>query len=189
MKTGTKSVLIGAHQIIIHTITVFLAWCELYGFPNWKEFICILLHDIGYVGLSNIDGWEGVRHPDYSAAFIAGLFGEQIQKTESGSEPYIFTGTYSQLVLYHSRNAAARFNATPSKLCWADKLSVKYDPWWLYLPRVIISGEIEEFRELANQFGEIPLSKTNREWYRWAQARMIRKAYSQDARIAYKEGS
>ena len=31
----------------------------------------------------------------------------------------------------------------------ADKLAVVYEPWWFYLPRVLLSGEIHEYMALA----------------------------------------
>lgn len=182
MKIGTKSLLIGAHQIILHPVTVTLAWIELYGIPNWKELVCICIHDWGYWNCSDIDGNEGKWHP-YLAARLA-------DKYLDGQRGWLgYPDTYSGLCLFHSRDAAKEGFMPPSKLCWADKLSVKFDPWWLYLPRVILSGEIKEFRILAEKLGEVPNSASNKEWYLWAQERMIRKAYSMDARPAYEKGS
>lgn len=46
---GTKTLLFGVHQIFIHTIMVTWAWRRLYkSWPNWREFVCICIHDIGY---------------------------------------------------------------------------------------------------------------------------------------------
>jgi|GEM_PF-5904394 len=55
----------------------------------------------------------------------------------------------------------------PSKLCWADKLSIIYDPWWVYLPRAWLSGELKEYRYKAAACGAVPINASNREWYRW----------------------
>jgi hypothetical protein len=133
-----------------------------------------------YWGLTDMDGEEGQHHP-----ILAGRFAH---KWLDGRGVYYGDG-YSALCLFHSRYTAKNLGGIPSKLCWADKLCVKFDPWWLYLPRVILSGEIKEYRQRAADFGAVPLSVSNREWYRWAQHRMIVKAYRQDARPAYKEGS
>jgi hypothetical protein len=51
--------------------------------------------------------------------------------------------------LYHSRFYCRRDNAQFSALCVADKLSVALEPWWLYLPRVILTGEIVEYMARA----------------------------------------
>jgi hypothetical protein len=186
MKVGTKSILVGAHQCLWHPFTVFLAWNELYGLPDWKEAFCILVHDVGYIGCSDMDGEEGKKHP-LAGMRLAHMFLDKIPrgKHELCDEAF----TYHNLCVLHSRYYAALLLKKPSKLCWADKLAVKYDPWWLYLPRVILSGEIKEYRQRAAEYGEVPLSASNREWYQWAQARMIRKAYGKDARPAYEAGS
>jgi len=170
MKVGTKSVLFGVHQFIWHPITVFLAWCELYGLPNWKECICIIVHDWGYWGSPNMDGEEGAGHAERSALMVAWWFG--------------FSEEYRE-VLYHSRGAAKKDQASPSKLCWADKLSIKYDPWFLYLPRAILSGEIKEYRKRADDFGELKSDRSNRDWYNWSHERMIRKARNHDTTPPY----
>ncbi len=51
--------------------------------------------------------------------------------------------------LFHSRFLAKRYHTTPSRLCIADKLVITMEPWWLYLPRAIASGEIREYMGLA----------------------------------------
>jgi hypothetical protein len=181
MNVGTKSLLIGAHQFLWHPIVVLLAWHELYGWPNWKELVCIVIHDWGYWGLPDVDGEEGIWHPD-RAAWIA-------NRWLDGYTGVISDGDYGTLCLHHSRYIANINGKQPSKLCWADKLSVKFDPWWLYLPRVVLSGEIHEYRKRAAEFGEIPLSASHVEWYKWAQARMIKKAYNRDIRPSYTVGS
>lgn len=177
MRVGTKSILFGAHQFIWHPTTVFFAWKELYGkWPNFKEAVCIVVHDWGYWGCSNMDGPEGEMHPIYGA-LIASIICDKNNHN------------YLDMVLYHSRHFADKVGAWPSKLCWADKLCVKFDPWWFYLPRTILTGEIKEYRERAADFGAVPLSASHREWYKWAQPRMMAKAYNRDTRPPYKEGS
>lgn len=179
MKTGTKSVLFGVHCFLWHPITVALAWRELYGkWPSWKDAICCIIHDWGYWGCNDMDGEEGNKHPRWAARWA-----RLNLDAERGSP------IYSDLCLYHSRYYAYRAGACPSKLCWADKLSCKYDPWWFYLPRAVLSGEIKEYRQRAAEFGAVPLSASHRDWYRWAQPRMMGKAYRQDARPSYEAGS
>lgn len=182
MNVGTKSLLVGAHQFIWHPVTVFLAWNELYGLPNWKELVCIIIHDWGYWGCPNMEGEEGKLHP-FRAAHIANKWLDPFH------QGWGFPGTYMHLCLFHSRSLAADQHTEPSKLCWADKLCVKFDPWWLYLPRVWMSGEFKEYREVAAKAELFPRDTSDKEWYEWARERMMRKAYSQDTRPPYQEGS
>jgi hypothetical protein len=183
MKIGTKTLLIGAHQILWHPVCVTLAWRELHNkrWPDWKIFICIVIHDWGYWGSPNIEGEEGENHP-YLGARLALRYLDD-------SNDLILNHVYADFCLFHSRTLSAIFSRIPSDLCWADKLSVKFDPWWLYLLRVWLSGEIHEYRKKAAELGEVPLLASNKEWYLWAQARMIRKAYARDTRPPYEEES
>lgn len=177
MNVGTKSLLFGVHAFWFHPVTVFIAWCKLYGFPNWKETVCIFIHDWGYWGCPNMDGKEGEQHPKLAAHLADKWF--------DGERGWTYDGTYSALCLFHSRGTAKLCKTAPSKLCWADKLSIKYDPWFLYLPRAILSGEIKEYRKRADEFGEIKYDRTNLEWYRWSHDRMIRKAMNHDTTPPY----
>lgn len=149
MKTGTKSILFGVHQLILHPITVWLAWRHLYGIPGWRETVCIIIHDWGYWGKRNMDDADGETHPALGAVIALGLFGPD----------------YYELCLYHSRHYAKRFGETPSRLCWADKLSITYERWYTYLPRAIASGEIREYRINCDRTGLLPMSASNREWF------------------------
>ena len=126
-----------------------------------------------------MDGEDGKHHP-----ILAGRIAHKYLDDRA-----FYGDAYSALCLFHSRYTAKDLEREPSKLCWADKLSCKYDPWWLYLPRAILSGEINEYRQSAAEFGAVPLMASNREWYAWAQPRMIGKAYRQDARVAYEKNS
>ncbi len=158
MLTGRKSLLFGVHQFIWHPITVFLAWRRLYGRPNWKEFVCIIIHDWGYWFAPNMDGEEGEKHPVFAARLAYRLFGCD----------------YHNLCLFHSRHYARNYKKLPSKLCWADKLSILYEPWWWYLPRAWLSGELQEYRLLAANAGFIPLSATHREWFAWVKDKLVK---------------
>lgn len=150
MTTGTKSLLFGVHQVLWHPITVLLAWIHLYGLPNWKELVCIIIHDWGYWGKAKMDDAEGETHPRWAAHKAMKWFGVE----------------YFVLCLYHSRHYAKRHNKEPSRLCWADKLSFLYDPWWFYLPRAWLSGELTEYREMAEKRGDCGNRKTAREWHK-----------------------
>jgi len=130
MRIGTKSILFGAHQFILHPLMVALAWWKLYGFP-WdpRLWIAFFVHDMGYWRKPNIDGKEGERHPYCGALFMDVWFGHK----------------WGAFCLYHSRHIAKRQGEKPSKLCFADKLAFCITPKWLYLPMVHASGEVYEF--------------------------------------------
>ena len=144
MKVGTRSFLFGAHCFFIHPVFVLIAWTKLYGFPlNPKIWLAIFLHDIGYIGKPNMDGIEGKYHPMLGAKIMGWLFGYKW---------HIF-------MLAHSRSCCECFLLQPSKLCFADKLSICYEPSWFYLLRAKASGEIKEYRQRSL------LSKASkREW-------------------------
>lgn len=151
MKTGTKSLLFGVHQFLWHPVTVWLAWRALYGQrPTWRETVCIAVHDLGYWGSSNMDGEEGERHPYFGANLAGRLFGPR----------------YYDLCLYHSRYLSEKLGRQPSKLCWADKFSMGWDPSWLYLPRARWSGELAEYRRNADRRGFIALAAPDIAWHR-----------------------
>lgn len=173
MKVGTRSVLYGVHAFWFHPFTVLLACIKLDGIPNWKEIVCIFLHDLGYFGKNEMDGPEGETHPDVGAKIAGRLFGKE----------------YHDLCLYHSRTTAKKYCVDPSKMCWWDKLSILYDPSWFYILRATLSGEIEEYRKAAADFDAIPIEMSNMKWISWAKERMIRKALAKDVRPPYEVGS
>lgn len=156
MKIGTKSVLFGAHAFWLHPWFVALAWWKLYGFP-WdpRLWVAFFVHDLGYWGKPNMDGEEGETHPEWGARVMTALFdawtfpGRARRTAPDGSEtPWL--GRWGQFVYFHSRFLSKRFGAPFSRLCVADKLAVALEPWWLYLPRVIATGEIKEYMALAD---------------------------------------
>lgn len=153
MKTGTKSVLFGAHCFLIHPIFVMIAWIKLYGFPYhpaiWLSFF---LHDIGYIGKSNMDDEEGERHVELGAKILGFLFGKKW---------YYFSK-------YHSRFHSKKDGVIYSKLCVADKLAICLEPYYIYLPRVNWSGEIIEYMNHAKngKYQTMKLSTENqKKWF------------------------
>ncbi len=134
MNVGTKSVLFGAHQFLIHPWFVAWAWWRLYGFPaDPRLWVAFFVHDLGYWGKPNMDGAEGERHVEWGARVMHRWFGPE----------------WGDFCLYHSRYYAKRDGRQFSRLCVADKLAVVLEPWWLYLPRVWLSGEMWEYIALA----------------------------------------
>jgi hypothetical protein len=155
MKIGTKSILFGAHCFLIHPIFIAIAWIKLYGFP-WKiqYWIAFFVHDLGYWGKPNMDGQEGETHVELGAKIMDFFFGKE----------------WSNFTKYHSRYYAEKDKANFSKLCVADKLAVVLEPTWLYLPRVILSGEVKEYMELVKNGGKYSSvnidTNSKRSWFR-----------------------
>lgn len=149
MRIGQKSILFGVHNFLWHPYTVLKAWWKLYGRPSFKELICIVIHDLGYWFTEDIEGGEGYRHPEFGARLAGRLFGPK----------------YHDLVMYHSRDYAKKTGQEPSKLCWADKYSIQFEPRWFYLLRATVSGEIKEFRKKSSDARYLSLSVSDKEWF------------------------
>lgn len=135
MKVGTKSLLFGVHQFILHPLFTAAGWIGCYGFSAkgyswWKLVECFVIHDWGYWGLDNMDGEKGELHP-YKAAW-------KVSKRWSHTD-------YFYLCLYHSRFLAEKHGKKPSFLCWADKLGTAYMPTWLWVFLARLSGEVDEY--------------------------------------------
>ena len=153
MKVGTKSVLYGAHQFILHPLVLAVAWWRLYGFP-WdpRLWVAFFVHDLGYVGKPNMDGKEGESHVLFGASVMAYLFGEK----------------WGRLCEDHSRFWAGKEGRPISRLGVADKLAIALLPWWIYLPMVRASGELVEYLEHAasgKYSKEVGKPKSARGWY------------------------
>jgi hypothetical protein len=149
MPIGTRSLLYGAHQFLIHPLCLAWAWWRLYGFPSdprlWVAFV---VHDWGYWSLSNMDGPEGQRHPELGGRIMSRLFGQ-------------VWGDFTRL---HSRHYAQLEDREPSALCAADKLVLIVTPRWLYLPMVQWTGEADEYRALYAAWRGVE-TVTLEEWY------------------------
>jgi hypothetical protein len=130
MKLGTKSLLFGCHQFILHPIFVTAAWIKCYKeLPSPKEELCIVIHDWGYFGKPNMDGPEGETHPVWASNFAyrhLGLY-------------------YGRLCLLHSRFLAKSKKMPVSRLCLPDKIGVGMMPVWLWVGLGSLSGEVREY--------------------------------------------
>lgn len=164
MKIGTKSLLFGYHQFLIHPLFVARAWWKLYGFP-WdpRLWFAFFTHDLGYWGKPNMDGPEGESHPWTGANIMGGLFDHQDQWGHKkilrswytvviGSVCDFLFGhlkdtTWYCLTFYHSRFLCRDYNVEPSQLCYADKLAIVITPTWLQLVLMNLTGEIKEYME------------------------------------------
>jgi len=157
VKVGTKSLIFGVHSVIWHPLTVLFAWVHLYGLPNYREVLCIFIHDWGYFGCADMDDEEGSMHPELAGKIARKFFGV----------------TYGDLCLYHSRRYSECQGKLPSRLCYADKLSIAYDPMWLYLLRANLTGELPMYREASDTHGMFPRDRSNKEWFIWLRAHMV----------------
>lgn len=181
MKTGTKSLLFGAHQFILHPIFVAAAWIKLYGFPfDLRIWVAFLVHDFGYWGKPNMDGTEGERHPETGAKIMHWLFdGWDVEEmtemfptiqrfAELRREKWypvlisrenniavfqrkVLSKKWYNFTLLHSRHYAKSIGLQPSKLCYADKLAFVLTPNCIYLPCTTATGEIYEYMQRATR--------------------------------------
>src|SRR6267142_70271 len=193
MKTGTKSVLFGAHCFFIHPWFVAAAWWRLYGFPfDPRLWVAFFVHDLGYLGKTKMDDAEGELHPFLGAKIMGWLFdGVDLKEpdwnatwhsrtvgrvlnwlfgTSPGGNPSDRGGrlTWYCFSFYHSRFLAKRYGTCPSRLCVADKLSIALTPWWVYLPMVNWTGEIVEYMKLADagKYDTMQITTGNqRQWF------------------------
>lgn len=118
MLYGLKTLTIGFHSTI-HSLAVIIAWRKIYHeYPDSREFISILLHDIGYLFQSDhyLKPPRTDNHPELGAIICGAFLGEK----------------YMDLCLGHSREYAHRYNFKLSKLCYADKYAL------LILPPTIL---------------------------------------------------
>lgn len=155
MNIGTKSLLFGAHQVIIHPVFVLIAWIKLYrSFPNWQELICIIIHDWGYWGKPNMDGEEGEGHPIWAGYWVRTYF----RRKEA-----VY---YQNLCWFHSRFLAKRYNTKPSKLCLPDKLGVALMPAWLWIGLCNLTGELDEYKsKLKYEINRDSIVRTDKEYF------------------------
>lgn len=119
MKQGTVSILFGCHSII-HSLLVIIAWHRWYKhWPNFWQFICILLHDVGHYGKQYLDDAKQKERHSVRGALIAGaLFGEK---------------GYDLVIGHNEYNGHQR-----SELFYADKYAMVIAPiWWVTFNNII----------------------------------------------------
>jgi hypothetical protein len=172
MKIGTKSLLFGVHQILIHPWFVAWAWWKLYGFP-WdpRLWIAFLVHDWGYWGKPNMDGPEGETHVHLGARIMGLLFDRPSNYKDKGCPFYCSDGLSSwwAFTAYHSRFHAKHTGSQFSPLCVADKLAIALTPQWLYLIQSNLTGEINEY--MKGRDARTPArGRSQREWFSDVQA-------------------
>lgn len=116
-----------------------------------------------------MDGPDGVDHPELGARIMAWL---QPRNTK-----------LPDLVRCHSRTYSRRIGKTESRLCWADKACIDWDPRWWYLFRARLSGELAEYRLNAHKSCHVFDWEADRVWYDWLRERQVSIAF--DAAIKF----
>ena len=190
MTIGTRSVLFGAHQFLIHPLMVALGWWTLYGIPlDPRLWVAFFVHDLGLMGKPDIDGEKGEQHPYRGAFLMARWFDKEhkpiarLLNRHFGKCPY-HTNWYAFTVL-HSRYLRNRQfpDMELSMLCFADKMAIVVEPWWLYLPRVWLTGELKLYMRTSQEASSRePVSSAEsgmmrgapREWFDGLKSYMLR---------------
>lgn len=170
MKMGTKSLLFGVHQFLLHPFFVAWAWRRLYRrWPDRWEWVAIIIHDWGYWGSPDMDGETGRLHPLRSASWWVAL---------TNRWPFYLISDEAcervlNLVRHHSRFAALKEGREPSELCWPDKLAFALYPRDLYLFLANLSGEIHEYMDHCRKDGFICHVDTDVDWFNKVRAYML----------------
>jgi hypothetical protein len=160
---GTRSVLVGVHQFLLHPLFIAIGWYRAYGFRGV---------DIGERTVHRIRRWShfgwhtyfsrervyaSLLDPRLWFAFFVhdlGYLGKpNMDGAEGETHPELganlmraaFGPAWGDLVLLHSRYYAKKLGRDVSPLCIADKWVIVLEPSWLYLPRVWLTGEHHEF--------------------------------------------
>lgn len=147
MKLGTKSLLFGCHQVVLHAIFVLIAWIKIYKkFPPWRVLLAIIIHDWGLWGSEKMDDEKGENHPEWAAKVMGRLYPIKTKNTyyaDNGDR--IIGWSMASLVRYHSRFLAKKDKYSVSPLCLADKLGTALMPIWLWVGLAMLSGEGKEY--------------------------------------------
>lgn len=157
MKTGTKSVLFGAHCWCIHPFALAWAWNKLYGPPlDPRLWVAFFVHDLGYIGKEKMDDELGESHPILGAKIMGVLFGQK----------------WHDFTLLHSRFYAKKLGRPFSRLCVADKIATGLMPPWLWVPMATASGEIHEYMDDGGKYGAdyidlLGPGYTKYAWFNW----------------------
>lgn len=175
MKIGTKSVLFGVHQFILHPLLLAIGWWKAYGFAQVE------------IGAREVRDWQvdgsGRRWRDtYRVRVSASLLSPRLwlaffvhdigyiskpnmDGAEGETHPELGARImravcgepWGEFCLTHSRYYAKRLGRPVSPLCIADKWVILLEPSWLYLPRARASGELAEFLEVAKKRGAVTM--------------------------------
>ena len=148
---GTKSLLFGGHQFLIHPLLVLIAWVKLYkSFPSWREAVCIFIHDWGYWGVVDLKGAEGDKHPEYGANIADRCLGKE----------------WKEFILGHSSFYIARNGVGRSRLLGPDKYWHCIIPLWAYKLLTVPSGEFKYYRSIKHARQVTGPNEPDSVWYK-----------------------
>lgn len=88
---------------------------------------------------------------------------------------YLFGVEWYEFMLLHSRTYAKGLNRPVSRLCAADKLATALTPSWIYYPLVVITGEIQEYKPMAEEYLGRPMTPWG--WQSWMRRYMRQVAF------------
>lgn len=188
---GLASLLVGAHQFLLHPLAVARAWRTLYGpVRDWHLVLAFFLHDLGYAFTPDLDGPQGERHVEFGARWMTLLCDPPASRSQL-TTPWgeLTLGPWGRFTLLHSRFYAAKLGLAPSQLCAADKLAIHFEP--AYLLRVRLSGEVHEYMACARQ-GRYPGVSfhagadraAQQQWYALARGEMTTWAWRHAAQVS-----
>lgn len=143
MRVGTKSLLVGSHQFVLHPLFVLVAWVRHHGWRtlSWRVLVCIVVHDWGYWGLPNMDGPEGKLHPMGGARLAARACSWGLKPRYRQHRRQF----WYRFAAGHSRYYAQIVGIPPSPLMVADKYATVLVPRPLYWLMIRLSGEGDEY--------------------------------------------
>lgn len=129
---GTRTLIMGYHQVLIHPVLVMVAWTKLYGFTfDVRIWIAALVHDLGYAGKKDTDGESGNAHPRLGGRIMDILFGKD----------------WGDFARGHSAGYCADNGLEMSRLYVADKLAGALLPVKWHVVLLTLSGEIGECKQ------------------------------------------
>ena len=128
MKEGTKSLLFGCHNPIMHGTWVLLTWRIQYkSWPKWWQIICIYLHDIGIWGRQYLSDDNAKKGHWELGAWLSSHIVWHIAGKRRRS--YLFHRSYK----FCAGHCPSESQYQKSKLFMADKRSWVVAPmWWLW---------------------------------------------------------
>ena len=132
MKLGTKTLLFGTHQFVIHPALMIVAFLKIHKRrPSMSEFLAIVVHDWGYWGCDGIDTGGGENHPYAGARIMERLYGAHGR----------------HLVLGHSTNTCNKNGVGKSSLYLPDKYYFVLLPVFMHWLLARLSGECAEYEK------------------------------------------